>query len=283
MVGSIEYEVREIDGPLGAEVLGFDPERPLDDDRFAPLMRTILDRQVLVFRDCPLSQEQQITLSRSFGRLPPHYQSGYHDGRNPEIFIITNIAEDGSLVGKNPDPTSSVWHIDGSWGRPRTSFTMLHGVEVPRAGGDTEFTNTVLAFESFPSERQSFLESLEAEHDLAWSIEDTNPDYDWPEEERRKAPVNRRPVVVPHTITGRKAIYLGQHAASIVGMEWDEGRKLIAEINERTAQPSFRYIHKWRTDDVVIWDNRCTMHRSTPYDYANERRLVYRTSMQDTL
>lgn len=283
MTASIEFSVRTIDGPLGAEVTGFEPDRPLDNDRMAPLMEAILDRQVLVFRDCPLRPEQQIALSRAFGPLPPHYQSGYHDGRNPEIFVITNIAKDGSLISENPDPTSSVWHIDGSWGRPRTSFTMLHGIEVPSAGGDTEFTNAVLAFDALPDARQRFLETLEAEHDLVWSVSDTNPNYKWPEEERRNAPVNRRPVVVPHTVTGRKAIYLGQHAASIVGMNWEDGRGLIREINEAANHPDFRYAHKWLKDDVVIWDNRCTMHRSTPYDYASERRLVHRTSMQDTI
>lgn len=283
MSASVEYSIHMIDGPLGAEVLGFDPERPLNQERIVPLFDAILERQVLVLRDCPLSPKRQISLSRSFGPLPPHYQSGYHDGGNPEIFIITNIAKDGSLVGKNPDPTSSVWHIDGSWGRPRTAFTMLHGLMVPSEGGDTEFTNTMLAFESLPEDRRRYLETLEAEHDLVWSVTDTNPDYNWPEEERRDAPVNRRPVVVPHTVTGRKAIYLGQHASSIVGMNWDDGRALINEINEAAGHPDFRYAHKWRKDDVVIWDNRCTMHRSTPYDYANERRLVHRTSMNDTL
>jgi alpha-ketoglutarate-dependent taurine dioxygenase len=283
MASAVEYSIVDTDGPLGAEVTGFDPDRPLDDERFTPLMDAILARQLLVLRDCPLTQEQQVALSRHFGPLPPHHQSGYHDGGNPEIFVITNIAKDGSLIQKNPDPTSSVWHIDGSWGQPRTSFTMLRGIEVPTAGGDTEFTNTFLAFESLPPERQRFLESMEAVHDLAWSVEDTNPEYHWPVEERRTAPVNRRPVVVPHTVTGRKAVYLGQHAASIVGMGWTEGRSLIHEINEEAGKSEFRYAHKWRANDVVIWDNRCLMHRSTPYDYSNERRLVHRTSMQDTI
>ena len=114
MPSSIEYSLYKLDGPLGAEVVGFDPERPLNQERFSSLMEAILARHVLVFCGCPLSQEQLISLSRSFGPLPPHHQSGYHDGGNPEIFIITNIAGDGSLIGKNTDPTSSVWYIGGS-------------------------------------------------------------------------------------------------------------------------------------------------------------------------
>ena len=281
MAGSIEYGICEIEAPLGAEVTGFDAEAPLDDARFAPLLAAILERQVLVLRDCPLTPEAQIALSRRFGPLPPHYQSGYHDRAHPEIFVITNIDRDGRPIPQNPDPTSSVWHIDGSWNRPRTSYTMLHGVEVPRRGGDTEFVNTYLAYDSLPAERRAWLEGLIAVHDLVWSVGDTNPGYRWPEEERAKAPVTERPVVVRHTETGRKAIYLGQHAASIRGMDWEEGRRVIAEINAEASRPEFRYAHRWRPHDVVIWDNRCTMHRSTPYDYASERRLVYRTSMQD--
>jgi alpha-ketoglutarate-dependent 2,4-dichlorophenoxyacetate dioxygenase len=281
MSGSIEYSIHEIDGALGAEVTGFDAEAPLDDARFGPLKQAILARQVLVLRDCPLTPEAQIALSRRFGPLPPHYQSGYHDRAHPEIFVITNLDKDGRRIPHNPDPTSSVWHIDGSWGRPRTSFTMLHGIEVPAAGGDTEFANTYLAYDSLPPARRAWLDGLTAVHDLAWSVTSTNPGYQWPEAERNKAPVTERPVVVPHTETGRKAIYLGQHAAAIKGMDWDEGRRVIAEINAEASRPEFCYAHRWRAHDVVIWDNRCTMHRSTPYDYASERRLVHRTSMQD--
>lgn len=281
MSSAIEYSIHDNDAPLGAEVSGFDPERPLDDARFAPLMAAILERQLLVIRDCPLTPERQIALSRRFGPLPPHHQSGYHDDDNPEIFVITNVTNAGALIPHNPDPTSSVWHIDGSWGQPRTAFTMLHGIDVPSAGGDTEFINTYKAFECLPPKRRIYLESLEAVHDLMWSVNDTNPDYDWPKEEARKAPVTLRPVVIPHTVTGRKALYLGQHAKSIVGLAWDESRQLIAEINHEAGGPEYRHAHAWRANDVVIWDNRCTMHRSTPYDYANERRLVHRTSMQD--
>jgi alpha-ketoglutarate-dependent taurine dioxygenase len=278
---SIEYRIAEIEGPLGAEVTGFDAEAPLDEARFAPLREAILARGVLVLRDVELTPERQIALSRRFGPLPPHYQSGYHDGRHPEIFVISNVDRDGRRIARNPDPTSSVWHIDGSWSRPRTSYTMLYGLEVPRAGGDTEFANTCLAYESLPPERQAYLESLVAVHDLVWSVTDTNPDYVWPETEKKDAPVNRRPVVVPHTETGRKAVYLGQHAASIEGLSWEAGRRLIAEINAEASRPQFVYAHKWRPRDLVLWDNRQTMHRSTPYDYASERRLVHRTSMQD--
>ena len=283
MVSSIEYSIHEITGPLGAEVLGFDPEKSLTSERFQPLMEAILAYQVLVFRDSPLTAGQQIGLSCHFGPLPLHYQTGYHDESNPEIFVISNFDSDGNKTPHNPDPTSSLWHIDGSWGRPRTSFTMLCGLEVPSVGGDTEFVNTYLAYDALPPQRRAYLEGLEAEHDLVWSVSTSNPFYDWTEKERQNAPVNRRPVVVPHTVTGRKAIYLGQHAAKIVGMNEEASRKLINEINDEAATPERIHAHKWRTGDVVIWDNRCTMHRSTPYDYANQRRLVHRTSMQDRI
>jgi taurine dioxygenase len=281
MSARLEYTIAEIAGPLGAEVVGFDAVAPLDEARFGPLKQAILARQLLVFRDLELAPERQIALSRRFGPLPPHYQSGYHDARHPEIFVITNLDRDGRPIARNPDPTSSVWHIDGSWNRPRTSYTMLYGIEVPGQGGETEFTNTYLAYACLPPERQAYLDGLTARHDLYWSVNDTNPDYVWPEEERKRAPVALRPVVVPHTETGRKALYLGQHAASIAGMSWEDGRRLIGEINAEASRPEFVYRHRWRPRDLVIWDNRCTMHRSTPYDYARERRLVHRTSMQD--
>ena len=279
MAAGLEFTIRELDAPLGAEITGFDATLPLSTQRFDALRRAILAHQLLVFRDCALTPESQIVLSRRFGTLPPHYQKTYHDDANPEIFIITNLDATGTPIVRNPDPTSSLWHIDGSWQPRRGSYTLLHGIEVPRRAGDTQFANTYLAYDRLPPARRHYLESLVAVHDLAWSVSTSNPAYVWAEGQEAAAPKTRQPVVQRHGETGRKAIYLGQHAASIEGLSWQEGRALIDEINVEASGAEVVHSHRWAPGDLVIWDNRCTMHRSMPYDYAAERRLVHRTSV----
>jgi taurine dioxygenase len=278
-----EFTIRKLDAPLGAEILDFDFGKPLDDERFAVIGQAMRDHQFLCFRDAHVTPAQQITLSRRFGDLPLHPQIKYRDPRHPEIFLISNLDANGNPTGKNPDPTAAQWHTDGSWRIPRASVTMLYGEVVPRVGGDTMIANTYLAYDRLPPVKKAMADRLVAIHDLQWSVSTTNPDKALTQEQEKAgaAPPQEQPVALVHAETGRKAIYLGAHAKSIVGLSWDESRAVIDEFNGYATDPEVVYTHQWKPRDLILWDNRCTVHKSTPYDYATERRIARRTSMYE--
>ncbi|HVZ43540.1 MAG TPA: TauD/TfdA family dioxygenase [Ramlibacter sp.] len=279
-----EFTIRKLDAPLGAEIIGFDFGVRLDDERFALISNAMREHRFLCFRDADVTPAQQIEMSRRFGDLPLHPQIKYRHPAHPEIFLISNLDANGRPTGKNPDPTAAQWHTDGSWRSPRASVTMLYGDVVPQTGGDTLIANTALAYERLSPRKKEEADRLIAVHDLQWSVSTTNPDYALTpaQEKARVAPPQEQPLALRHPDTGVRAIYLGAHAASIVGLPWDEGREVIDEFNALATDPECVYAHRWKSHDLVLWDNRCTLHKSTPYDYATERRIARRTSMYET-
>jgi taurine dioxygenase len=278
-----EFTIRKLDAPLGAEILGFDFNVALDDERFALIRNAMREHLFLCFREANVTPEQQIAMSRRFGELPLHPQLKFRDPNYPEIFLISNLDQNGYPTGKNPDPTAAQWHSDGTWRTPRASITTLYGDVIPRQGGDTMIANTYLAYERLSPKKKQEADKLVAVHDLQWSVSTTNPDYALtPDQEKaRTAPPTEQPVALAHPETGRKAIYLGAHAARIVGLSWDEGREVINEYNALATAPENVYTHQWKPHDWILWDNRCTLHKSTPYDYATEKRVARRTSMYE--
>jgi alpha-ketoglutarate-dependent 2,4-dichlorophenoxyacetate dioxygenase len=158
---------------------------------------------------------------------------------------------------------------------------MLHARIVPPDGADTEFVDTRAVYDALPSTMKARLKGLVAEHSI-WHSRAKLGGYIPSEEERKSRPPAQHPLVRRHPVSGRKALYIASHASHILGMPVEEGRALLVELTEFATQPRFIYAHKWRVGDLVIWDNRCTLHRATPYQSTRYVRDLRRTTIIDT-
>ena len=193
---------------------------------------------------------------------------------------MSNLDGDGQPDGRHPDPGTLYWHTDGSWTKRRTIVTMLYGIEVPRRGGATQFADMYGAYDALPDTLKKRLASLCAVHHLSFHKKRRDP-TPLTEEQVRRAPPVEHEIVRRHPNTGRPTVYLGDMGETVVGMEYGEGRALIEELNERIVRRAFVYEHRWSPRDFVLWDNRCVLHRSTPYDTATERRVIRRLTVLD--
>jgi alpha-ketoglutarate-dependent taurine dioxygenase len=272
------FGVRPIDAVLGAEVLGVDLAQPLDDDLFAALYDAFLRHHLLVFRAQAFSDDQHVAFARRWGRIQRHVLNQYRHEGNPEILILTNLDASGKPKGEHPDPGSAIWHTDGSWAQERGLSTMLYAVAVPKAGGDTLFANMCAAYAGLSADMQARLEGLRAVHNLDYSRQLTGARAQMTEEQKRAAPPVEHDIVRVHPDTGRKCLYLGQHASHIAGLPVEEGRALIATLNAHCTQPQYTFTYRWSVGDAVIWDNRCLLHSATDFDWMTDVRIMRRTT-----
>lgn len=269
--------VEPLPAPFGATLRGLDLGRPLGDAEVAAIREAQAEHLVLVFPDQRLSPESHIDFSRRFGELQVHVLSEYHFQGHPEIYHLTNVAPDGSVVDAHPDRGTLKWHTDTSFQAVPCALTLLYGREVPREGADTLFADMYAAFEALPEGLKQRVQSLEGVHDLAQSRRDVGHDDRFTEEKQAAAPPVLHPLARRHPRTGRLALYIGSHCARIEGLPPAESRALLDELTERATQPGNVYRHRWRRGDLVVWDNRCVLHCATPFDTARERRDMVRT------
>ena len=241
-----------------------------------------------------LNDEQQVAFSRLYGPLEisPHIgrTSGAPGGKgritSREIFDISNLDEDGGILDQGHARSSfqlgnQLWHTDSSFREESATWSMLHARVIPPAGGDTEFADTRAAYDALPNAMKKELEGLVAEHSL-WHSRATRGGYVPTEAERKSFPSARHKVVRRHPGSGRDALYIASHASHIVGMQVEKGEALLGDLMDFATQPQFVYRHKWQIGDLVIWDNRCTMHRATPFEATGYVRDMRRTTIIDT-
>ena len=275
--GTVALTVTPLDPVMGAEVAGLDLSQPLSAATMSEL-RALLNRfALLCFRDQSLTMDQQVAFSENWGPLAAFTMDGHVlAGANDRIQVGSNADERGQPNGRHPDPTAMFWHSDGSW-RARPAFaTILYGVDIPSRGGDTLICNGTAAYEALPAERKRALDDVMAIHSVEYSRRAAggNPAT---EHEKRIAPPTRHPLARIHPETGRRAIFCGCHAWKIEGLSEAEGRRVLDEIQAYATQERFVYRHVWRRHDVLMWDNRCTMHAATPFDTETELRTIWRT------
>ena len=268
-----------ISGP-GAEITGVNLAAGLSDGLFRKIHDAFLQYQILVFRDQDLSPVRQLEFGRQFGEPQVHVLNQFHDPRYPELYLLSNLNEEGKPDGKHPDPGTQHWHTDGSWTQRRTIATMLYCLEAPHEGGKTEFADMYGAYNALTEATKNRLRVLEAVHHLSFHKKRRDPHPLTARQVRNSPPVQHR-VVRIHPETGQPTVYLGDMAEHVAGMDYGRGRALIEQLNELITRSEFVYAHKWSPHDLVVWDNRCTLHRSTPYDTANERRVMRRLTVLD--
>lgn len=267
---------RPLAGDFGVEAEGVDIARPLDPATAEALSAAFHRHRILVVRGQSLSPEAHIAFSRTFGQLEIHVLNEYHKPTHPEIFELSNIGADGRPNAVHPDRGTLFWHTDASFQATPALATILYAEQVPANGGHTMFADMIGAYEALGrAERERYL-GLRVRHDL--HISRLKAGYPgMTEAQRAKAPPVVHPLVRLHPPTGRKALYLGSHGQEVLGLPEVESRGLIERIMNHATEPRFLYEHVWRAGDLVMWDNRATVHRATEYDTALEPRVVRRT------
>jgi alpha-ketoglutarate-dependent 2,4-dichlorophenoxyacetate dioxygenase len=282
--------IRQIGPGFAGEVSGVDITKPLAHDEVAAIEAGMDKYAVLVFRSQKLTDEQHMAFSRNFGALEDARGGNITKPGDKRLAAgmndVSNLGKDGK-----PLPLDSrqrmfnlgnmLWHSDSSFRAIPAKYSLLSARVVNPKGGDTEFADMRAAYDALDDETKREIDGYVCEHSLMYSrgslgfLEYTD------EEKQLFKPVRQR-LVRTHPVTGRKSLYLSSHAGTIIGMPMPAARILLRDLNEHATQPQFVYVHKWRTDDLVIWDNRQTMHRGRRYDETQPRDVRRTTVAGDT-
>ena len=269
---------------FGAEVRGVDLSAPVDDPTVGRIVDALNEHAVLVFPGQALDDEQQIAFSRRFGPLETSIRKDRpRHVRRAEVSDISNIDEHGRMLdpadeGAIYNAGNRLWHSDSSFKRVPAMASLLSAREVPPEGGETEYADMRSAWDALAEEKRRGLEGLIAEHSFVYSRGLIGYDQ-FTEAERAAVPPVPQVLVRTHPGTGRKSLYLGSHASHIIGWPVEKGRVLLRELLEFATQPRFVYQHKWQVGDLVMWDNRCVLHRGRPWDESRYPRVMHRTTV----
>jgi taurine dioxygenase len=272
-------EVRPLSQTFGVEIRSVDLSKPMTDALFDRIYEAFLRNQLLLFRKQHLEPGDQVTFARRFGSVQVHVMNQYHADGYPEIYYLSNLGADGRPSGTHPDRGTVHWHTDGSWAHRTGQATLLYAVEVPAAGGETRFASMYDAYDALDDGTKRRLAPLRAVHNLDFSRTRRHGEDLMTEEQKKARPPVDHPIVRTHPETGRKCIFLGDHAWYIQDMPFEEGRQLIEDLNAAIIDPERVYTHRWRRGDLVVWDNRCMLHKAELYDVANEARVMRRCTV----
>jgi alpha-ketoglutarate-dependent taurine dioxygenase len=275
---------------IGAEIEGLDISKAPSAEALRTIKDALHEHHVLVFRDQDLTKDGFLQFTRLFGEPEVFRLRGYGSvptGANqlqevPLVQRLTNLSDAGVPLGPCPQmdrmSIAENWHSDSSWRAVPSYVTVLHGVEVPSVGGDTHFTSLSAAYDALPAALQKTIEPLSVIHN--WEYQRTLAPGIEPitEDERQSTPAVVHPLVKQHPVTGRKHLFISASAESIVGLPKTEGRALLDELTRVATRSEAIYTHKWRLRDLVMWDNRATLHRAGGFDYRSTtlRRLLHR-------
>jgi len=280
------FKLRPLHPGLSAEVRGLDMRAPLDPAGFNELHDIWMRYPVLVFPAQHMTDAEHVAFTRHFGEPEIFHQKIIRSNRSPEIFRVSNVDDDGNLMPPDHPTVKQValaqfWHTDSSYRTIPCTGALLHGVETSRTGGETQFTNLYAVYEELPDALRRRIAGRRARHNFGHlhTLASLKP---LTEEEKEAMPPVWQPMVRKHPVTGRLSLYISPiYNDEIDGMGAEEARSLLDELTAFAAQPRFVYRHRWEPDDVLMWDNRCTMHQVTPHD-PTERRVMHRTTIVGT-
>ena len=267
--------------PLGAEVRGLDL-RALNGSQFAALERAWHDHQVILVRGQTLSDADLIAFSRRFGDLDwaPVQETGrrFVEGL-PEIYIVSNVTVNGQPIG-SLGAGEAVWHTDMSYLDVPPMASMLYALEVPPAGGNTSFCSMYAVYEALPDKLKQRIADLKIKHDGTYNSGGYLRQGITATDDPRTSPGAVHPLVCTHPDTGRRMLYLGRRRnAYLMGLDLADSEALLDELWDFVARSECAWEHVWQVGDLVLWDNRCTMHRRDPFD-ASARRIMHRTQIK---
>jgi taurine dioxygenase len=274
------FQVTPLHPVLGCEIIGITLAQAVSPAIFAKVYEAFLDYQLILFRDVDLPPTTQVAFARNFGEVQIHVLSQYHGYKeHPEIYTLSNLDKDGNPSGKHPDKGTLYWHTDGSWRERTGQATMMFSEIVPEVGGETEFADMYSAYDLLPAAIKSTIEGRRAVHNFDFSRTRRHGEDPLTAEQKAKVPPIAHPIVRTHPDTGRKAIFLGDHAEWIEDMDYEEGRALIEELNLMITPPARVYTHSWSPRECMVWDNRCMLHRATGFDEARHKRVMRRCTI----
>jgi alpha-ketoglutarate-dependent 2,4-dichlorophenoxyacetate dioxygenase len=282
-------EARQLHPLFAAEITGVDTSKP------TPELRATIERMMDQYGVCVLPGQnidarQQVDFAKLFGVLenPPRVR-GSRGARSakfpPEIFPITNLTEEGDIQ-KEDDAArayrlaNALWHTDSTFRQTGATYSMLHACVVPPHGADTQFVDTRAAYDQLSPAMKAKLEGLEAVHSI-WESRGKLGGYEPTAEERIARPPAHHPLVKINPNTGRRSLLIAAHVSHVIGWPEAEGRALIVELMDHATRPRMIFSHEWRVGDMVIWDNRCTMHRATPFEDSKYVRDLRRVTVRE--
>jgi len=283
--------IRQINPTFVGEVSGIDIAKPLSKDDVATLQAGIDQYGVLVFRDQALTDEQQMAFSLNFGPLEnarggnitKDTEKRLRDGMND----VSNLGQDGKPLP--PDSRQQLfnignmlWHSDSSFRAIPAKYSLLSARTVNPKGGNTEFADMRAAYDDLDAETKAEIETMICEHSLMYSRGSLGF-LDYTEEEKKMFKPVRQRLVRTHPAHGRKSLYLSSHAGQILGLTTPAARILLRDLNDHATQPKYVYVHKWRVHDLVMWDNRQTVHRVRRYDERQPRDMRRTTVAGDSM
>src|SRR6516225_2504211 len=285
MRNKMAIELTPLHPTLGAELRGVDLTRPVEPEIFAEIEAAFNRHGILVFPEQPVTDEQQLAFSRLFGQLEvnPNY-AGAKMRLRADLADISNLDAEGRVLGRDDRRNlfnlgNQLWHTDSSFKHVPAKCSLLSARELPGSGGETEFADLRAAWDALPEARRRQLEGLVVEHSIFRSRSQIGF-ADFNDEIFKQLPPVPQALVRHHRYSGRTSLYLASHASHIISWQVEEGRALIEELIAFATQPQFVYRHRWTVGDLVMWDNRCTMHRGRPYD-DRQRRVLHRTTVSD--
>ena len=275
--------MRKLHPRFGVEILDVDVTR-VDDASFRDIVAAFEEHSLLLFRGQSLTDESQIAFSRRFGPLETTIRSiASRTGTPVHIANLSNVDAEDRLIPAGDkrniyNAGNQMWHTDSSFKKVPAHASLLSAREVPPAGGETQFASMRVGYESLPADRQRFLEDKVAIHSFVYS-RGLVDDGLMPPDHGAQVPPVRQALVRANPVNGRKAFYVGSHACEIVGMPTAEARALLRELRETATRPELVYTHRWQVGDLLMWDNRCMLHRGRPWDESRYRRVMHRTTV----
>ena len=263
---------------MGAEVIGVDLRKPLNKTTKACIYEAFLKYQLLVFRNQDLNKSEQVSFTEQFGTLERHTLTNKGQSDSPFVHIVTNLDEHGHPTGK---VKSTLWHSDKSFREAPSMATLLHAKCLPPNGGDTCFANMYAAYEALPDETKDELRDKKVIH--SWELSRENIGRKLSQKEIDDAPPMTHPLVREHPETRRQCLFLGMHASHIEGQNILKSRLKIEALEKHATNENFIFRHRWRDGDLLMWDNRCLLHRADPnFDATQHPRVMHRTCLRGT-
>jgi len=282
VLDSSSVKVIPTGAPIGADIVGIDLSQPLGEDIFRAIHDAWMQHLVLRFRGQNLTKEQMLAFSRRFGELdkaPINSRGTPWLADYPDMAVMSNIQEDGNPVG-SLGYGEAVWHTDMSYQEVTPTGALLYGVEVTKEGGETGFASMYQVYDTMPAELKAAVEGKSIKHDSSYnSAGELRKGFE-PVTDASKAPGAVHPAVIRHPVTGHKALFLGRRPnAYIMGLPLAESEALLDRLWAHATQPQFAWYQVWKVGDLMMWDNRCSMHRRNAFD-PNERRYMLRTQIR---
>jgi alpha-ketoglutarate-dependent 2,4-dichlorophenoxyacetate dioxygenase len=280
-------ELKPLHSVFVAEASGIDITQPLSDPDVRAINAAMNQYAVLVWRGQALGGQQQIDFAKAFGPLDLGLKKVFNRPERLEderLIDISNVDAQGKVARRDSPKNLSnfanqLWHSDSSFQNPRAAYSMLHALVLPSWGGRTEFTDLRAAYDTLPERTKAEIEGLSAEH-YALHTRILLGDEAYTDDQKKAIPPAVWPLVETHPGSGRKVLFVGVHARQIMGWPTAEARLYLSDLLEHATQRQFVYSHEWQVNDLVMWDNRCTLHRGRRYDIA-ERRELRRTTIED--